>query len=274
MIRPNTDRQASAIRGCKRQVARSPEVTRARLGGDAPIPARGFPYYSGTPGNLSPGCLAPEYPSIKVANMLKLTLFSALLVLVGLRAAPARAADPAPSSTVAAPVISDVFTAARNNDVTSVRQFAATGGDLNSPDARGFTPLILAAYNESGEVVDFLLAQKVDVHAGDKTGSNALMAASFKGFTPIVARLLAAGARVDDSHRGGGTALMFAALSGRTEVVKLLLKHGANSIKKDARGLTALDLAAQQGNDPMVILLRTAMKKPDVAAGKRKAHRQ
>ena len=149
----------------------------------------------------------------------------------------------------------DIFEAARNNDVARATQLIAANTDINKPGADGFTPLILASYSGSPEVVDLLLDHHAAVHTGSRMG-NALMAASFRGYTEIVAKLLKAGARVNDSNDAGGTALMYAALSGRTAVVELLLVEGAEKGARNQQGLDAAALAEQQGNQELADMLR------------------
>ncbi|MGA3185851.1 MAG: ankyrin repeat domain-containing protein [Bryobacteraceae bacterium] len=153
----------------------------------------------------------------------------------------------------------DIFDAARADDAARVKQLIADHVDIDKPGANGFTPLILAAYNGSPEVVAVLLANHADVHVGSRMG-NALMAASFQGHVEIAAQLIKAGARVNDANESGGTALMYAALSGRTKVVQLLIANGAQVTARDHRGLDAATLAEQQGNQEMADLLRNAAK--------------
>lgn len=154
------------------------------------------------------------------------------------------------------PGAANLFEAARNNDVVSAKRLiVAAHGDVDKAGPDGFTPLILASYSGSPEVVELLLQNHADVHTGSRMGT-ALMAASFRGYGDIVAKLLKAGARVNDTNEAGGTALMFAALSGRTEVVQLLLDQGAQAGARDVRGLDAATLAEQQGNQELADRLR------------------
>ena len=153
----------------------------------------------------------------------------------------------------------DIFDAARANDAVRVKQLVAEHVNIDKPGADGFTPLILAAYSGSPEVVEVLLANHADVHVASRMG-NALMAASFQGYAEIVKQLLKAGARVNDTNEAEGTALMFAALSGRTQVVQLLIANGAQVNKRDSRGLDAAMLAEQQGNQELADMLRNAGK--------------
>jgi ankyrin repeat protein len=127
--------------------------------------------------------------------------------------------------------------------------------DINIQDDRGYTPLILACYNNHYEAADLLLQAGADVNGYDFGGNTALMGVSFKGYADIAELLINNGADLDLQHGNGGTALMFAAMFGRNELVKLLLSHGADKTILDTRGLSVTDLALQQGNDEAIALL-------------------
>jgi hypothetical protein len=127
------------------------------------------------------------------------------------------------------------------------------GVDLNATDARGFTPLILAAYNGQAETLDALIAAGADPCKPDESqGNTAQMGVAFKGNDAIAARLLTAGCDVNARNKAGQTALMMAALFGRSAQVAMLVKAGADPALVDASGRTAKAVAQGQGNDAMV----------------------
>lgn len=66
---------------------------------------------------------------------------------------------------------SDLHYAARDGDLTAVRQFVEAGEDVNLPDRRGWTPLHFAAQALSPEVVEYLLAHGAVVDAQDLHGN-------------------------------------------------------------------------------------------------------
>lgn len=130
--------------------------------------------------------------------------------------------------------------------------FKTQGTNLNVRDGRGFTPLILAAYNGHAETVDALLAAGADACLADTAqGNTALMGVAFKGHDAIAKRLLAAGCDVNARNGAGQTALMMAALFGRTAQVDMLLAAGADATLADASGRTAATVAKAQGNDAL-----------------------
>ena len=150
----------------------------------------------------------------------------------------------------------DIFNAARQGDLEVVRALAGLRSDtLNSQDAKGYTPLILAVYNEQHAVVQYLLSNKVVIDAQDNAGNTALMGAVFKGYEHQVAQLLGAGADVNMRNYNLATALTFACTFTGPGIVKQLLEAGADKNVQDARGLTPLDHAKMQGNELVIRLL-------------------
>lgn len=148
------------------------------------------------------------------------------------------------------------FDACRRGDTALVEQLLQQNSSLvNIADHRGFTPLILAVYNEQPDVVALLLQRGANVEAQDAAGNTALMGVCFKGYTGIAEKLLAAGAGVNAINANGANALTFAATFGHLAIAEMLLRQGANVHQPDARGKTPLDHAFIQENEPMVRLL-------------------
>lgn len=146
-----------------------------------------------------------------------------------------------------------LFDAARLGRTDMITPLVKAGVDLNATDARGFTPLILAAYNGQAETLDALIAAGADPCKPDESqGNTAQMGVAFKGNDAIAARLLTAGCDVNARNKAGQTALMMAALFGRSAQVAMLVKAGADPALADASGRTAKAVAQGQGNDAMV----------------------
>ncbi|RZJ60691.1 MAG: ankyrin repeat domain-containing protein, partial [Flavobacterium sp.] len=102
-----------------------------------------------------------------------------------------------------------LFSAARQGNVPVLKEIFRIKEDLNVKDDKGFTPLIIAAYNNRPEAVLALLEAGADVNEADYGGNTALMGASFKGYGDVVRILISSGADLDAQHGNGGTALMF-----------------------------------------------------------------
>nr|WP_322624203.1 ankyrin repeat domain-containing protein [uncultured Flavobacterium sp.] len=149
----------------------------------------------------------------------------------------------------------DAISAARTNDVALLAQLKSAGTDMNKKDGRGFTPLIIAVYNNSYEAALYLIEDGADVNAADSSGNTALMGAAFKGYTNLAALLVKNKANVNLANYNKAPALIFAVTFGQTEIVKMLLAAGADTTIKDAFGKTALDHARIQENEEMIALL-------------------
>lgn len=145
-----------------------------------------------------------------------------------------------------------LFEAAKQGRADMIDPLVQAGVDINAYDDRGFTPLILAAYNGQLSTVDALMAQGADACRPDRDqGNTAQMGVAFKGEDAVAARLLKAGCDVNARNKAGQTALMMASLFNRTRQVDMLLAAGADRAARDAAGRTAGSVAADQGNDPM-----------------------
>lgn len=148
--------------------------------------------------------------------------------------------------------------ACRRGDAADVSKMCELFPDLiNAQDAKGYTPLIIAAYNNHPSIVALLLQQGALPDAQDSAGNTALMGASFKGYQEIVQLLLQAGADVNLRNGQGAPALTFAATFGQLEIARMLLEQGADAGLPDSRGKTPMDHAVLQENQPMIDLLQT-----------------
>lgn len=184
-----------------------------------------------------------------------------MTMLFALAAATLAAASPAPAASLAAaPALPPperrqelLFEAARLGRTEIVTTLLPLGVDVNGRDARGFTPLILAAYGGHAATVEALLAAKADPCLPDTAqGNTAQMGVAFKGNDAIAARLLKTKCPVDARNKAGQTALMMAALFGRTAQVDMLIAAGADPGAIDMTGRSAASVAAAQGNAAVV----------------------
>lgn len=149
-----------------------------------------------------------------------------------------------------------LFSASRQGNVPVLNEIFTLIENVDVIDERGYTPLIIAAYNNQPEAVKVLLYAGADSNATDGSGNTALMGACFKGYPEIAQLLINNGADINAQHGNGGTALMFAVMFGRNEMIDVLLDNGADIAIKDKRGLSALDIAHQQHNSTAVELLQ------------------
>ena len=163
-------------------------------------------------------------------NTLLLCLFSAMASTVALADTP-----PAPAG-VAQQLRDHLFDAARAGDTLILSEFIDAGYALNTQDGKGYTALILAAYNGRNAAVQQLLQAGADPCAEDQRGNTALMGAIFKGEVRIARRLLKAHCNPDQRNQAGQTPAMYAALFQRTEILADLKASGADLNAEDAMG--------------------------------------
>jgi hypothetical protein len=112
--------------------------------------------------------------------------------------------------------------AAKQNDVEELARLLAQGAAIDERDARGYSPLMLAAYAGHAEAFAFLLSRGADPNTADLAGNSVLMGAAFKGHYAMVRELLSAGADPTAKNAAGLDARAFAVTFGRADIAALL----------------------------------------------------
>jgi len=114
------------------------------------------------------------------------------------------------------------------------------------------TPLHAAAQNGDEDAMQKHLSTIInaaDVDMPDERGLSPLMVACYKGNTAVAFMLLDHGASATMKDERGMTALHLAALSGHPDLARMLLDHGANvDAVEPSHDATALHLAASNAN--------------------------
>ena len=185
------------------------------------------------------------------------------------------------SPTVWANSFDDFFSAVKRDDVSTLRQLAQRGFDLNTRNEAGEHALFLALRDDAPGVAGFLISQeKVQVEVRTPKDESPLMMAAIKGryaqcealikrkahvnkpgwaplhyaasnpapqATAVVGLLLENHAYIDAASPNGSTPLMMAAMYGHPRVVVQLLENGADATLKNEQGLNALDFAHRAG---------------------------
>jgi len=150
----------------------------------------------------------------------------------------------------------NIFEACRSGNIELVEKiYTEAPESINTVDAKGYTPLILAVYNYQPGIVNFLIAKGAELDAADMAGNTALMGVCFKGYKDLAEKLIDAGADVNRRNVNGATALTFVATFGHFKIAEKLLKMGADTNVPDVRGKTPLDHARIQENWPMYDLI-------------------
>ena len=145
------------------------------------------------------------------------------------------------------------YQSVRNDDLPTVRVLVKDNG-ANVKDARGQTPLMIAAAFGSLEAMKLLIASGADAKAESDAGVTALHWCT--GDVAKVRLLLDQGADVNKASRLGRTPLLVAAETyGTLETVRLLLQKGADVNVVDSAGITPLIAAAYVDNTAVAKLL-------------------
>lgn len=188
--------------------------------------------------------------------------------------------------------------ATEDGNRSAVGLFLEAGEYTEIRDERGWTPLMIAAFNGRDEVLDLLLEHGAAVNATDQGGNAALCWAAYAGhancakllimhgahtdvrnslgLTPllqatahrhlsVVLLLIDAGADLDAMDRERQTALHIATAAGYAEIVRALLRNKANMGIKNQAGDTPVKLAIKHKQD-QILKLFLSSNEPDISA--------
>lgn len=219
----------------------------------------------------------------------------AAVVLVA--AAPLSAAAQVAPSDGERASYTGLLAAAARGDAAEIARLAGRGTHADVRDARGRTPLHVAAHGGHHDAMRALVAAGADPNAldGDRYDAvtiaavandvptltvalalgasprnvtsrydgTALIAAAHLGHVAVVRTLIRAGAPLDHVNNLGWTALIESIVLGdggrrHTETLRALVEAGANVSLADRDGRTPLALARGRGYAAMVELLRQA----------------
>ena len=154
--------------------------------------------------------------------------------------------------------------AAVNGTAETIRALHAMGADINRPDYRGYTPLMLALEAAQIDNANTLKELGADLSAVSNDGYSAAVLAEIVGATGFEGEASkAAGFRL--TKQEATQILLLASELGSRDNVELALGQGADVYAKAANGWTPVMLAALGGHADIVQMLARAM--PDRTAG-------
>ena len=115
--------------------------------------------------------------------------------------------------------MNNIFRACENDDV---EKFLVYKELINSKNEYGSTPLIVASFWGSLNVIKIMLKMDVVINDIDRWGSTALFNAACRGYTEIVELLLQNGADINIKNIFGNTAYRTASVKGYKKILELL----------------------------------------------------
>lgn len=142
------------------------------------------------------------------------------------------------------------------------------GGDPNTPDKLGETPLTQAALLDQRDFLKLFISLRADIERENRRSETPLIRAAASGHADICEILISCGADVNRARTKGNwkghTALMDAALNRRVDVCGLLLSSGADINQENAAGETPLMKVAFEGYVDVCLALLESGAKLDI----------
>ena len=161
------------------------------------------------------------------------------------------------ASLICAASPSEVADAAMKGNKQAVRSLIQQKANVNAPQSDGTTALHWAVRADDLETADLLIRAGAKATAANRDGATPLLLAAVNGNGPMLEALIKAGADPNTPlSKYQDTALMMAARTGRTEAIKVLLDHGAQVNAKESWGeTTALMWAVSERHAPAAKML-------------------
>ena len=156
-----------------------------------------------------------------------------------------------------APADTPVADAAMSGDIDAVRSLLKEGMDVNAAQGDGMTALHWAAFKDEVEMARMLTYAGANVESSTRINAmTPLVLAARNGSGAMVQALLESGANANGSMTTGTTPLMFAAAAGSVDAVEALLDGGADAnATENAQGQTPLMFAASFNRDAVIRVL-------------------
>ena len=163
-----------------------------------------------------------------------------------------------------------LYAAAQSGNVEQLKMLISRGGpNVNNPchANQDWTPAIIAARNGHNTVLQILIEHGADVRVTNARGFTPLHIAAEFGQEDCLETLIDEASRIKRKKKlleamtqtGEHTALHLAVQHGQDGAIEVLLDHGASTEAVSSTGHTALHYAAHLGNNVAVEILLAAM---------------
>ncbi len=119
-------------------------------------------------------------------------------------------------------VTDGLIEAVKTIDLISLNVLLSEGADIDTVDAEGNTPLMIASKIGNPRMLRIILVHNPDVNAVNNIGETALMIAAENGQYSVVQQLIENGADVNAKNHAGLTALGLSIRFGHREITNLL----------------------------------------------------
>lgn len=122
--------------------------------------------------------------------------------------------------------LDSLLNAAKVDDVEYLDSCQLLGYDLDDRNSKGWSPLIVATYNESWDVFNYLLSKGISVDSYNNNGTNLLMyamtVADRSGDLRFIQKLIEMGASVDQADFNGKTVFDYMSNISNSSVTDIL----------------------------------------------------
>lgn len=139
------------------------------------------------------------------------------------------------------------------DEAKKISYLLKAGADINAVDAKGATPLHVAAAEGCLASVEPLVKYKADINSRDTDGLTVLhrAAQSLTDSEAIIELLIAKGANVNMRDNSGLTAICHAAEHGTLNSLQILVANGADMFVRSSTGETVLHMAVKKYHMPL-----------------------
>ncbi|XP_067929370.1 uncharacterized protein [Watersipora subatra] len=153
-----------------------------------------------------------------------------------------------------------IHQAAKSGNLARIKELIDHNADLkNYVDARGNTPLHLAAEAGHKEIVQYLVAVEADIDVNDQIGYEPVHMAALHGHVNCLMILVAMGASLSSKTNDCKLPIHLAAMNGNMETCKWLVANRSRLDEEDDFNRTPVDMAENNGHDDVALFLRTCI---------------